>query len=237
RLEERARPFAGVRSEDGSVDEGEVAAVEEVAVRPHDGVPHAQDRVLPPAPVPQMPMVHQEISDVFLGTDGIVGGRSNLAELRHGELEHPSVLGMSRHHAADTQGSLLGQSASRFERVWCVVFADHTLNDPRAIADLQKLELLATAFVVQPPLELDAFSDMVREPCDVHASHPCGILQARAPMLASPITMLCPSLRKFGWIGSLLPALSLVTACGAVYPEVSTPVRSVPQGKQVEPEP
>lgn len=56
-------------------------------------------------------------------------------------------------------------------------------------------------------------------------------------MLASPITMLCPSLRKFGWIGSLLPALSLVTACGAVYPEVSTPVRSVPQGKQVEPEP
>ncbi|HEU5074723.1 MAG TPA: PDZ domain-containing protein [Polyangiaceae bacterium] len=34
-----------------------------------------------------------------------------------------------------------------------------------------------------------------------------------------------------------MPALSLVTACGAVYPEVATPVRSVPPGKQLEPEP
>jgi len=56
-------------------------------------------------------------------------------------------------------------------------------------------------------------------------------------MLASPVTMICPSFSKFGWIGLLLPALSLVTACGAVYPEVTTPVRSVPPGKQVEPEP
>lgn len=56
-------------------------------------------------------------------------------------------------------------------------------------------------------------------------------------MLASPTTMMCPSFSKIGWISLLVPALSVVAACGAVYPEVSTPVRSVPPAKQVEPEP
>lgn len=56
-------------------------------------------------------------------------------------------------------------------------------------------------------------------------------------MLASPTTMMCPSFIKIGWISLLVPALSVLAACGAVYPEVSTPVRSVPSGKQVEPEP
>ncbi|HEY6723751.1 MAG TPA: hypothetical protein VI197_06950, partial [Polyangiaceae bacterium] len=56
-------------------------------------------------------------------------------------------------------------------------------------------------------------------------------------MLASAVTMICPSFTKIGWIGLLLPCLCLAAGCGAVYPEVTTPVRSVPPGKQVEPEP
>ena len=54
-------------------------------------------------------------------------------------------------------------------------------------------------------------------------------------MICSPFAKL--ELSKIGRICLLLPAISLGLACGAVYPEVSTPVRSVPPGKQVEPEP
>lgn len=56
-------------------------------------------------------------------------------------------------------------------------------------------------------------------------------------MLASPVTMMCSSFGRIRWVSLLLSGLSLITACGAVYPEVKTPVRSVPPGRQVEPEP
>jgi len=56
-------------------------------------------------------------------------------------------------------------------------------------------------------------------------------------MLASPVIMTCSSFRKIGWISLLSAPLGLLAACGAVYPEVSTPARPVPPGRHVEPEP
>ena len=55
--------------------------------------------------------------------------------------------------------------------------ADDALNDPRSVAHLEELELLASAFVVQPASELDRFADVISKLSDVHRSHPCEILQ------------------------------------------------------------
>lgn len=49
--------------------------------------------------------------------------------------------------------------------------------------------------------------------------------------------MKCFSSRPFARLALVLAYCSSIAGCGAVYPEVATPVRSVPQGREVSPEP
>lgn len=59
-------------------------------------------------------------------------------------------------------------------------------------------------------------------------------------MLASPVTMKCfasTCFSKRAFQAGLLSVSTWLFGCGAVYPEVATPVKSVPPGRHVEPEP
>lgn len=56
-------------------------------------------------------------------------------------------------------------------------------------------------------------------------------------MLASVATMKRFLSIRVGAVGLALSSCALLAGCGAVYPEVATPVRSVPQGRTADPEP
>ncbi len=68
-LEERRGPLAGGGSEDGRVDEREVALVEEVADPLLDLAPHPEGRALPAGAQPEVAVLHEERRAVLLGSD------------------------------------------------------------------------------------------------------------------------------------------------------------------------
>ena len=70
-FEQRRGAFAGGGREDRRIHQREAVRIEVVADRPDHLVPHPNDRVLPLAAQPQMPVVHQEIDAVLLGRDRI----------------------------------------------------------------------------------------------------------------------------------------------------------------------
>jgi hypothetical protein len=66
---------------------------------------------------------------------------------------------------------------------------------------------------------------------------PCGILQRRPPMLASPTIMKRFFTSNLGSLGLLGWSVWASLGCGAVYPEVATPTRAVAPGREVAPSP
>ncbi len=71
-LEERRGPLAGGGSQDGRVDEGEVALVEEVADALLDLAADAQGGALAAGAQPEVAVLHQERRAVLLGSDRVV---------------------------------------------------------------------------------------------------------------------------------------------------------------------
>jgi hypothetical protein len=69
---EEAAALADGRRQDGRVRPDEVALVEEVVDRLLDLVADAQDRHLPRAAQPEVPVVEEEVDAVLLRLDGIV---------------------------------------------------------------------------------------------------------------------------------------------------------------------
>src|SRR5207247_4604713 len=64
--------LTGIRRENGRVYQREPALIEVIAARLDDFVSDLQDSVLPGAPEPEMPVLHQERGPVLLGRDWIV---------------------------------------------------------------------------------------------------------------------------------------------------------------------
>src|SRR5207249_10701515 len=71
RLEERGRPLAGRRREDGGIDQDEPLLVEEITAGLDDLVADAERRVGPGGTQPQMPMIEQEVDSMLLRLDRI----------------------------------------------------------------------------------------------------------------------------------------------------------------------
>ena len=86
-LEERGGSFAGRRCEDGRIDEGESTLVEVVPDGLDERVPHRQDRALPGAAQPQVPLLLEEADAVLLRLDGVAGLALPQAEVLHVDLE------------------------------------------------------------------------------------------------------------------------------------------------------
>ena len=173
-LEEVARPLAGVRREDGRVDEREAAAVEEVADGLDDGVAHAHDRVLPLRAQPQVAVVHQEVGPVLLRADGVLlRRRGEEPHVLHVDLVLPLDLAVLLHGAGRLRPTT---PAAMWSACWKslrrdVALEDDALDDAGAVAHLEEVELAARPLVVEPALEGDRLADVLAQILDAHCAH------------------------------------------------------------------
>ncbi len=168
-LEEVRGPFTSVRCEDRCVHQRESAVVEVGADGRHDLGAYAQDRVLSLAPQPQVTVVHQEVDAVFLGRDGVLLGRDpDDLERLHLQLVLALAFRVRLHGPGDHQRGLLGQRARLLEEGGAhVSLGDDPLDHPGAVTDLEELDLLAAAPVVEPTPERDLLADVLCQIFDV----------------------------------------------------------------------
>ncbi len=172
---ERRRPFARGRREDRRVGEDEAVAVEEVADRVDDFVPHAQNRGLPLGADPQVPAIEQVVDAVLLRRDRIVVRRRDDLEPGGGQLEAALRALVLAHDAGDDDGALLREVIGGLEDLLRhVVLAHHDLEEAGAVADDEEVNLAARPAVVQPALDGDGFADVLADVVvDGHA-WPCA---------------------------------------------------------------
>ena len=117
---------------------------------------------------PQVPVVHQELGPVVLRRDRVLGGRRREdLERAHPDLVLARVLRVRAHLAGHDERGLLREVAGELERLGAhVARADDGLDDPGSIAELEELDLLAPAPVVEPALERDRLANVISEPLD-----------------------------------------------------------------------
>src|SRR4029077_1294029 len=160
--EESRGALARSGSEDGRVDEGEVALIEEVAAGLLDLAADFQDGVLLRGTQPEMADVHEERGAVLLRTDGVVvGGRYDLERL-HAELDAALRARLRAHDADDFDGGFLADALDRVPGGFVDFFPDdNALQVAAAVANDRKLDLPRGALVVQPAVDDDALPDVV----------------------------------------------------------------------------
>ena len=172
RLEEGAGALAGGRRKDGRVDEQEVVVVEVVANRTDDLGADAQDGMLPARANPEMTMVHQEGGAMLLRRDGVL--LRDVEDLEAGgmELVAERGAGVFADNARDLDAALLGEPLGALkDLLGDVVLAHDALDDGRAVAELQEVDLAARADVVDPALERDGLVFVGRNLLDVDVRH------------------------------------------------------------------
>ena len=199
RLEERARAFTGTGRKYRSVDQCEFVLVKEIANGLNDRVPNAQDGMLAFAAKPQVSVVHQEISSVLLGRDGVVIGSAKHLQARHAKLKFISPFGVRAHHASQLKRGLLGELACQLKRFLAnVVLADDALHDPHAVAELQEMHRFPRPTIVKPALHGDAGSRVSFEFGNAHF-HIGGIMLGQSGPPKGGCYILQPERRLRAW--------------------------------------
>ena len=189
-LEERGGSFAGRRREDGRIDEGESTLVEVVPDGLDERVPHRQDRALPGAAQPQVPLLLEEADAVLLRLDGVAGLALQHAKVRSVKLVADGRAGILRHLAAHLDRRFLRRVLGGGEGGFGNVFlGDDALDDPGAVAELQEMELAAGPLPVQPASQHDLFALVRGDVPDVdvglhRAAHSSGARWGRATLFA-----------------------------------------------------
>jgi len=117
-------------------------------------------------------VVHQEVGAVLLGRDRIVGGGSEDLDRLHAELHSARRPTLGANRAGDANGRFLRHLIGRFPRLFADFFLENdALQITAAIADDRKNQLAGGSLVVQPPIDGDLFSDMLRKLFDSNVGH------------------------------------------------------------------
>ncbi len=165
--EERAGAFTRRRSNDGRIGQREAAFVEEVARRLDDLGPHSQNRRLPLGSHPEMPVLHQEVGAVFLGSNRVRRRlRHALHDLHIRHIELVAAMGplVGANLAFDNDARLLRQGLDRIEHFRRDrVLRHNPLNDARAVAKLREQQLATFAQVVEPTADRDRLAFMLAD--------------------------------------------------------------------------
>ena len=108
---------------------------------------------------PQVPLLHQERDAVLLVADRVLAGRPrDDREVADVELEADGRALVLLHEPGDGEARLLRQVVRLDEDLGRhVALEDHALDRPRAVADLQEVELPRRAAVVSQPWSVTSF--------------------------------------------------------------------------------
>jgi len=150
-LEEGGRALAGTGRQDRTVHAQEALVIQPFGDRAHDLGADAQDRVLARRADPQVAMVHQEVGPVLLGRDGVFLGLLDHLQSADGQL----IAAWSARILADLpeqfHGTLLAQPPRGLELLGAdAVLQDDRLDGPRAVPQLEELNLPGRTGIAQP---------------------------------------------------------------------------------------
>ena len=174
--EERRRALARRRSENRRVGEDEPLVVEKVAYSADDLMTHAKDRRLLLRTNPQVTPIEQVIDPVLLRSNRVVRRRAHDLEVRDIELESAWCAAVGAHSAVDDQRGLLRQVIGLLEfLVTDCGLRDNGLDESRAVAHRQKVDLSARAAVVKPSADRDRLSLVLRDLVYV-SNHSSGVV-------------------------------------------------------------
>ncbi len=162
------RALAGRRRKDRRVGEDEALVVEEVAHGVDDLVAHAQDRGLPLGADPQVAAIHQVINAVFLWRNGVVTGFVYDLETAGDQLVTAGLPRVFLDHAGDDDGAFLAEVIGPGKGgLVDVAFPHDDLDEARAVANRQEMNLPARSAVVEPALDGDGRADVVADLVDI----------------------------------------------------------------------
>jgi hypothetical protein len=170
--EERRRAFARRGREDRRVGEDEPARVEEVADGVDHLVAHAEDRLLALRADPEMPAIHQEVDAVLLRRDRIVLRLRDDFERRDVDFVAARRARVGARGAVDDDRAFLREVVRLRERLVADRLLRHdALDEARAVAHGEEVDLAAGAPAVQPPAQPDRLSLVFRDVFDVRVRH------------------------------------------------------------------
>ena len=117
---------------------------------------HAEDRLLPLSPDPQVPAIQQEIDAVLLRRDRVVVRLADDLVVLDVDLVAARRPLVRPGRAGDDDGGFLGEVIRRLERLVADRgFRHDRLDEAGAVPQNQEVDLAARAAVVQPPLDRD----------------------------------------------------------------------------------
>ena len=190
RRKQRRRALAGRRREDRRVGEDEAAPVEEVAHRVDDLVADPQDRLLPLAADPQMPAVEQVIDAVLLRRDGVVVRLADDLEALDVDLVSARRARVRTRRAGHHDRRFLRQMIGGLEDLLAHGgLRHHRLDEARAVAEDEEMDLAARAAVMEPPFDGDLLALV---PADVFDVDVRQSFSARRQKLFHPVCRACP---------------------------------------------
>ena len=166
-LEERGGPLDGVPREDRRVHLDEPLALEVGVDGLDDPVADAHGGPLAAAPEPEVPAVHEELDAVLFGRDRVRLGEREHLDARGLDLDPARLPLVGADRALDTERALLRQRLGGLPRLGPDGVRVHDdLHDPAPVADLEELQALRPARVVEPPVDGDGLADVLGEGFD-----------------------------------------------------------------------
>jgi hypothetical protein len=167
--EERRRALARGRRQDRRVEDDEAVRVEVLAAGADHLGAHAEQRVLPVRPDPEVPVIEEERRPVLLRRDRILGALRDDLERRHAELESDRRPRIGAHRPRDDHRRLLRKVVGEREGLRRHVgLRHHALDRAGPVADLQEVDLAARPSSGEPAAQRDRAPVVLPDALDRH---------------------------------------------------------------------